>query len=93
MTRPIHAAVFTNRLDIVTLLIQSGVGINTRNQYGETSLILTCSFDYPDITELLLNSKASINKKSRTGRTPFEIALLYNSTQCATLLINAKASV
>ena len=93
LTRPIHAAVCTNQLDIVTLLIQYGVGINTINQYGETSLMIACSRNYPDITELLLNSKASINKKSRMGRTPLDIALLYNSPKCVTLLINAKASI
>jgi ankyrin repeat protein len=92
MTRPIHTAVYTNQLNIATLLIQSGVGINTRNQYGETSLMLTCSCDYPDMTELLLNAKANINKKSRMGKTPLDIALS-RSPHCATLLINAKASV
>ncbi len=92
LSRPIHTAVYTNQLDIVTLLIQSGVGINTRNKYGETSLMLTCSYDYPDMTELLLNAKANINKKSRMGKTPLDIALS-RSPQCATLLINAKASV
>jgi ankyrin repeat protein len=92
MTRPIHTAVYTNQLDIVTLLIQSGVNINAINRYGETSLIIACSHRYPDMTELLLNAKASIDKKSRMGKTPLEIALSH-SPQCATLLINAKASV
>jgi hypothetical protein len=91
-TTPIHQAVCTKQLDIVTLLIQSNVGINAINQYGETPLVIACVNNLPDIVNLLINANANINKKTRFGRTPLDIAFLNNSPRCIELLLDAGAT-
>ena len=42
---PLFYAVLSQRLDIVKMLIEKGVNINSRNKRNETALFCACMFD------------------------------------------------
>jgi len=70
---PLHAAVYWNHANIVTLLIGKGADVNRVNSWGEMPLHYAVVCRYHDISKLLLDNGA--DTKTKTYKmTPVEIA-------------------
>jgi len=89
---PLHWAIGTRSVDMVTLLIDSRAAINdTRTVVidedvpAHTPLHLASLIDCADVIRVLMRSGADVNAKDLWGRTPYDVAI--NDT-CRELILN-----
>jgi len=99
---PLHEAAANGRPDLLSLLIQSGVNVDTRGgiyvnvtMYGKTALHLAAQFvgrnrRATECVELLLKAGAAVNARSQDG-TPFDIALDRGHRRAYPLFLRADA--
>jgi len=59
---------------VIEFLLKRGVGIDTRNDQGETALIIAAWDGREELVELLLKKGADPNVKTRKGVTPLKVA-------------------
>ena len=55
----IHAAVRSNRLEVVELLIQHGANVNAKYLDGETPLVSALRLEHKEIAEVLRQHRAA----------------------------------
>jgi len=78
-------------LDLVTRLINKGVNINAKDEYGNTPLILASWRKNTKLTSLLIEKGARINDQNNFGYTPLSWACLHQYTKLAKFLIGKGA--
>jgi ankyrin repeat protein len=79
--------------NIIDLLIEHKVDIDSRNKYGFTPLHIACNYDMVEIAKSLIDAKADLNAKEPEGFTPLHIACNYDMVEIAKSLIEAKADL
>jgi cytohesin len=85
----LHAAVQSNRIDVVRLILDAGADVNATNDIDETPLHLAAEKDERSaIVELLLLTGADVNAKRIFDETPLDIAIKRNSAKVVKLLNN-----
>lgn len=68
-------AVKKGEVNTVQLLLQQGADVNTRDDRGNSLLMLSITMEYQDIFELLLSKGADTTVTDAGGRTPLLISL------------------
>jgi len=74
------------QMDMVTLLVDEGADVNSRNEKGQTPLHFAVLFDHIEKAELLINAGADVNAKDKSDRTPLDIAVDRGYTEIVELL-------
>ncbi|XP_028402527.1 uncharacterized protein LOC114525397 isoform X2 [Dendronephthya gigantea] len=101
--KPVQAllnAVATSKLRLVRLLVEGGVHVDSRNDHGQTPLLITCLSSHntchirgetrEKVVKYLISAGADVNAKDETGRTPLIYAVIMRA--CVIFdLINAGA--
>lgn len=97
----LHFAAFTDRAEIVRLLLDRGINVNTpgrrllsfRNDTGFTPLIYAAMNERNDPTVLqwLLERGAEVNAKASSGESALSVARLRGETKLVSLLLKAGA--
>ncbi len=68
-------AIFKEDLKQMQRFLDEGVDINTRNEEGETPLMIAITYEMEDAVAFLLARKADMNTEDIHGRTPFLLAI------------------
>jgi len=79
--------------DIVSAIINSGVGINISNTFGETALILAVKSNNIDVVKLLINKHCDVNIKNVYGRDALILAVESGNIDIVRLLVDNGADI
>ena len=92
---PLHCAVSSGSVQMVSLLVQSGVHVDaTTNNGGFTPLHIAAREDNrANCVEVLLAAGADIDARSASGMRPFEMALTRGSRRMWPLFLRAGAEI
>ena len=77
----------------LTLLIESGLDINFKDEDDDTLLIKACRHSSENIGKFLIENKADINAKNKNGITPLIWVAYRNNTILTNLLLSNGADV
>jgi E3 ubiquitin-protein ligase XBAT32/33 len=58
---PLHFSAMQGHNEIVTLLLECGVEVNTRNYCGQTALMQACRYGHWEVVQTLLLYKANVS--------------------------------
>jgi hypothetical protein len=87
-------AVEADDLEKVREFIKNGVDINSKDEYGNTALILAAGGGHTQIAKELIANKADLNLQNTDGSTALILALSNNNTtEIAKYLLNAGARI
>ena len=90
-------AIRDGKVKKVRALMQKGVNLDCKNNYGKTPLHYAVSalgvYKKETIVELLLQNGAKIEEKNSNGQTPLEIAVLNEQTLVAKIILKHGADV
>ena len=92
----LHYAASHNRTNICKLLIDKyHVNVNTKNEYGETSLYKAFFNNATNACKLLIKKGADVNIRNNQGETPLHLAtqLMYDDVVWCELLLKKGADV
>lgn len=87
------SAVMSGNLEQATALINLGVNVNGRDEYGNAPLHRAAEYGHIDIVRLLLTKGAQINPKTERGNTPLHKAVVGEQTEVVKLLVAKGANV
>jgi len=80
--------------ELIAVLINAGVQVNSRTEDGSTALMWAASDSNAEVIEILIKAGADVNAQNSDGLTPLMCAAEYNScTVVITTLIKAGADV
>jgi ankyrin repeat protein len=71
----LHVAARGNKVDMADLMIAAGLGINVRNNFGQTPLILAVEQGNSQMIMWLLGKKADVAVGDFRGKTALKVAL------------------
>lgn len=86
----IFDAACNGKLKIVKKLIREGVDVNSRNENGNTILILACMYNHYNTAKFLVNSGANVNLK---GNNEYTALILSDQIRLFELLLDAGADI
>ena len=90
-------AIRDGKVKKVRALMQKGVNLDCKNNYGKTPLHYAVAalgvYKKETIVELLLQNGAKIEEKNSNGQTPLEIAVLNEQTLVAKIILKHGADV
>lgn len=93
---PLHLAVELrkNEINVLTLLLDSGSEVNSRNEQGATPLhhVALRKEGARAVAELLISRGADPNIQMRTGHTPLHLACEYSRVELTQALLRAGAN-
>ena len=87
LVTPLWSAVASNKLEVVSILIDLGANINTASDTGCTPVLQAC-FVNEVIVEYLVVHGADVNKPDNNGQTCLMIAAMWNKEICQILIDN-----
>lgn len=90
---PLHYAVVSGSLRMVTILVNRGAYIDCANDSRMTPLMLACDADDSEITQFLLDRGASFRTQDGCGNFPIHIAARAKSYSCVTKLVASGSTV
>jgi len=90
---PLHYAAINGTRATITVLLQAGAAVNTRNSFGWTPLGYAAQYGTPEMLRVLLQACASVNAVDNTRWSPLHIAIRYGSQENVSLLLDAKSDV
>ncbi|KAJ5067283.1 cyclin-dependent kinase inhibitor 2c [Anaeramoeba ignava] len=88
----LHYATENSQLDMIRLLIESGIKIDSQNKNGKSSLHIAVRGNMYDVVEQFIAYKADINIQNKDGFTPLFIAVQFNFYKIAELLLKNNAN-
>jgi len=74
LTNQLYEASESGDLEVVQIIIQRGISVNTNNSNGKTPLHLAAKSGHKEVTSLLLKCGANVNKADNDGKTPLILA-------------------
>ena len=80
-------------IDIVSLLVEHGANVNTRDNNGETALIWAATFGNEKVASFLVNNGADMEVKDNSGNTALILSARWAKLAVAKLLIKSGANV
>ena len=81
------------KLDELLTLIQSGVNVNTRDEYGYTALMWATISGHSACIHVLIEAGTDVNAHTNNGWTALILAAVYGHSACIHILIEAGAYV
>ena len=90
---PLHWAVLSNSLEMVSLLIKYHAEIEEKDAQGNTSLHIAAQYGLEKIVDLLIKSGASLEAQNTFGSTPLHNAVDMNKKEVVLLLLQMGSSV
>ena len=88
----IHTAAQNGNLNRVKALLNQGVPVNSRTEYGWTPLHDAARYGRLNIVQELLKRGAHVNPRARSGMTPLYVAAFWNNPHVVHALIRAGAN-
>ena len=88
----LHQACVSGNRRAVIRLLKSGADIESKNEFGETPLVIAGRYYHPDIMSILIDRGANVNVRSRLG-TALLYAAEFNYIEIARKLIAKGADV
>lgn len=85
------SAAENGELDILTYLLENGINIDTRNEYGDSALHLAAENGHINTMKLLLDSGLNKDVTDNNGWTPLKLAVYTGQTYSVKCLLNAGA--
>ena len=82
----LHDAASKNDYEAAAILLNQGVDVHAKDNYGNTPLHRAASNNAAKTAEVLLKGGADANAKNNTGITPLRIAARYNAAETAEVL-------
>jgi hypothetical protein len=73
-TTPIHWSSSWGHYNIVTMLIENGADVNSKDKFSRTPLHMAATTDKIHVVKLLIENGADINAQDHNGRTPLAYA-------------------
>ena len=89
----LHVATRNGHLNCISILLNSGIDINSRTYGNTTSLSLAAMRGHLQYMELLLARGADINSRSNNNETALHYTAKYGLEACVSLLLNKGASI
>ncbi len=94
LDRALHDALLVRDFNEARRLIESGAGVNSRDEFGATPLHRAASREAPDeLLRLLIERGAEVNGVDNGGRAALHLAALANNTGHIRLLLAAGATM
>lgn len=85
---PLHFSAMQGHNEIVTLLLECGVEVNTRNYCGQTALMQACRYGHWEVVQTLLLYRANVNRADYlNGRTALHFAAVSGHARCIRLIV------
>ena len=88
----LHNAAKNGNLNRVKALLNQGVPVNSRTEYGWTPLHDAARYGRLNIVQELLKRGAHVNPRARSGMTPLYVAAFWNNPHVVHALIRAGAN-
>ncbi|PKA65242.1 Ankyrin repeat domain-containing protein, chloroplastic [Apostasia shenzhenica] len=73
-TGAIHFASQKGHLDVVRILLSTGVSVKASNRKGMTPLHFAVQGSHQDLVKYLIRKGANLNAKNKSGETPIDLA-------------------
>uniref|UniRef100_A0A3P8WG48 Tetratricopeptide repeat, ankyrin repeat and coiled-coil containing 1a n=1 Tax=Cynoglossus semilaevis TaxID=244447 RepID=A0A3P8WG48_CYNSE len=89
----LSAAAGRGRMEVCTLLLERGVGLETANRRGMVPLLSAAKHGHTQVVELLLKKDADINVCDKLGRSPLTLAASEGHSSTVELLLSKGASL
>jgi hypothetical protein len=95
LVRRVESLWFFNALEEGELMkvkkyLERGLGVEVRDEHGNTPLHVAASRGHLHIAKLLIEGGADVNARSKEGRTPLHLAALHGHAEVAELLIRSE---
>lgn len=88
LNSPLHFAAAKGHSEIVTLLLEHGADVNSRNYCGQTALMQACRYGHWEVVQTLLLFKANVTRADYlSGRTALHFAAVNGHTRCIRLVV------
>lgn len=85
---PLHFSAMQGHNEIVMLLLECGVEVNTRNYCGQTALMQACRYGHWEVVQTLLLFRANVNRADYlNGRTALHFAAVSGHARCIRLIV------
>ena len=89
----LHLACYYDNIDIVEILLNLGVSVNTYDTFKANPLHIACQQLNKEIIELLIAFGANVNEINFYSDSPLHVACQYDDVKIIDLLINAGADI
>uniref|UniRef100_A0A0D6QYF7 RING-type E3 ubiquitin transferase n=1 Tax=Araucaria cunninghamii TaxID=56994 RepID=A0A0D6QYF7_ARACU len=88
LNSPLHFAASKGHAEIVTLLLEHGADVNSRNYCGQTALMQACRYGHWEVVQTLLLFKGNVTRADYlSGRTALHFAAVNGHTRCVRLVV------
>uniref|UniRef100_A0A8C5MBF1 Ankyrin repeat and SOCS box containing 3 n=1 Tax=Leptobrachium leishanense TaxID=445787 RepID=A0A8C5MBF1_9ANUR len=88
---PLHQASMMERVDIMQILLESGVDKECEDDFGVTPLFIAAQYGKYDSLRMLILNGANVNCQAKDKATPLFIAAQEGHEKCAELLLSKGA--
>lgn len=87
LNSPLHFAAAKGHNEIVTLLLENGAEVNSRNYCGQTALMQACRHGHWEVAQTLLLYRCNVTRADYlSGRTALHFAAIDGHARCIRLL-------
>ncbi|KAM0945408.1 putative transcription factor C2H2 family [Dioscorea sansibarensis] len=88
LNSPLHFAAAKGHCEIVTLLLENGADVNSRNYCGQTALMQACRYGHWEVVQTLLLYRSNVMRADYlSGRTALHFAAVEGHIRCIRLLV------
>ncbi|GAB4826380.1 E3 ubiquitin-protein ligase xbat33 [Ancistrocladus abbreviatus] len=88
LNSPLHFAAAKGHNEIVTLLLENGADVNSRNYCGQTALMQACRYGHWEVVQTLLLFRCNVTRADYlSGRTALHFAIVNGHVRCIRLLV------
>ncbi|XP_020583994.1 probable E3 ubiquitin-protein ligase XBOS33 [Phalaenopsis equestris] len=88
LNSPLHFAAAKGHNDIVTLLLDNGADVNSRNYCGQTALMQACRHGHWEVVQTLLLYRCNVTRADYlSGRTALHFTVVDGHVRCIRLLV------
>ncbi|XP_047322022.1 E3 ubiquitin-protein ligase XBAT33-like [Impatiens glandulifera] len=89
LNSPLHFASAKGHNEIVSLLLENGADVNSRNYCGQTSLMQACRYGQWEVVQTLVLFKCNVRRADYlSGRTALYFASVNGHARCIRLLVS-----
>ncbi|KAL6127753.1 hypothetical protein ACLB2K_071116 [Fragaria x ananassa] len=88
LNSPLHFAAAKGHNEIVSLLLENGADVNSRNYCGQTALMPACRYGHWEVLQTLLLFRCNVTRADYlTGRTALHFAAVNGHVRCLRLVV------